>query len=501
MNIRIICFLLMLSSSTLWSQEYHFTYTPLARSAYEKVISLRFGEAYLDLARIKLEDPKNLITHHIEDYIDFFRLYISEDEALFNKLKANKSRRLKAIEKGDENSPYYLFLQAEVRLHWALIRLRFEEYIPAFTEVNRANKLLEKNQELFPDFTPNLKDLAILHAMVGTIPDGYKWGVRLLSSLNGTVAEGQKEMEELIAHTENQDFVFAKEAQTLQAYLLLHLANEPQAAWKAIKSSDLLPSENPLHAFVVANIAMRTGHNDKAIAILEAAPRGASFQQLPFLDFMLGLAKLRRLDRDAKVHFEKYLEHFHGLHYIKEAYQKLAWQALINGDPVGYRRYMVMVNEHGNTTGGGDQNAQGEADAGRTPHVDLVRARLLFDGGYAQKAYDLIAPLALHQSKSKYTRLEYSYRLGRILQKLDRKLEALTFFQKTLEDGDNSPYFFACNAALQCGLIHEENGNWEEAKRFLKRCLVLNPDEYAVGIHQKAKAALSRVRKRGKSEG
>lgn len=494
MNILRVCFLILICQSTLLAAP-HFEYTPLARSAYEKVISLRFGEAYIDLAKLKLEEPENLIFHHIEDYIDFFRLYISEDEALYDQLKANKDRRLRAIEEGDENSPYYLFLQAEIRLHWALTRLRFEEYLPAFTEVNKANKLLEKNQELFPDFMPNLKDLAILHAIVGTIPDGYQWSVRLLSSLKGTIEQGQKEMEKVLAYSKKNDFLFTKEVQAMYAYLLLHLANKPEKAWQAIRNSDLQPDKSPLHAFVVANIAMRTGHNDEAIKILKAAPQDGMFHGMPFLEFMLGLAKLRRLDKDAGQHFEKYLNKFNGLHYIKEAYQKLAWQALINGDASDYRRYMVKVLEHGTNTGGGDKNAEREANGARTPHVELLRARLLFDGGYAQKAYDRIAPLQLEQSKDDYLRLEYSYRMGRILQELNRKPEALVYFHRTIEEGEFLPYFFACNAALQCGLIYEQNNDLKLAKQYFRKCLLLNPDEYATGLHQQAKAGLGRIKR------
>lgn len=498
MNLLRITILFFLLNGPLLYGARHFTYSPLAREAYDKVMTLRFGEAHILLAKLKLEDPENLIVHHIENYIDFFRLYISEDKALYKQLEANRDRRLEAIESGDDSSPYYLFLQADVRLHWALIKLRFEEYLPAFTEVNRANKLLEKNREQFPDFMPNLKDLAILHAMVGTIPDGYQWSVKLLSSLRGTIDQGKQEMDKVIAHArKNPDFIFAKEAEALQAYLFLHLANEPQRAWSVISKSGLEPADNPLHAFVVANIAMRTGHNDEAIRILEKAPQDGVFHPLPFLEFMHGLAKLRRLDQDAGQHFEKFLKKFDGLHYIKEAYQKLAWQALINGDPVGYRTYMVEVSGHGNATGGGDSNAQREADAGRTPHVALLRARLLFDGGYARKAHDLIAPLKLGDAKDAYLSLEYTYRMGRILQELDEPEKAITYFEKTIEkSGDNSPYFFACNAALQIGLLYEQAEDWDKAKTYFKKCLLLNPDEYATGLHQRAKAGLGRIRKR-----
>lgn len=486
--------LLLLITFSLQAQG-HFTYSPLARQAYDNVTSFRFSQAYLDLARLKLEDPGNLIVHHIEDYLDFFHLFIGEDEKMYRQLKANRDRRLRAIQAGDPSSPYYLYLQADIRLHWALIHLRFDSYLPAFTDINKANKLLEENQEAFPDFMPNLKNLAVLHAIVGTIPDGYQWSVRLLSSLDGTIAQGKEEIDRVVRYARQNDFVFRREVEVLQAYLLLHLANRPQEAWQAIRASQLQPSDNPLHAFVMANIALRSGHNDEAIRILERAPHGGAFHPLPYLHYLLGMTKLNRLDRDAGPHFQRYLEQFKGQRYVKEAYQKMAWQALINGDAVGYRRHMSALLERGSTVEGGDRNAQREAETGRTPPVEMIKARLLFDGHYYQEAYDLLEPLQLDRHGDEYIRLEYLYRMGRITQGLGRKAEALNYFKQTIEEGQNKAYFFACNAALQSGLIYEAAGEYERAKDYFQQCLLLNPDEYAAGLHQKAKAGLSRIRR------
>ena len=473
-----------------------FEYTPLAKEAYEKVMSLRFDEANQTLIQLKLNEPDNLVAYHIENYIDFFKIYIGENEATFNKLKKNKSIRLDKIEKGDKTSPYYLFIQADIRLHWALARLKFDEYFTAFSEVSKAYKLLKKNQKKFPDFMPNLKDLGILHAMIGTIPDNYKWGVKLLSGMEGTISQGQKEIERVLDYASKHDFLFESETTVLYAFLMLHLNNKNEAAWSALRSGSLKPATNPLHTFVTANIAMRIGKNDEAIRLLMQRPKGKQFFEFPYLDFMLGMSKLRRLDRDASFYFKKFLSRFEGRNFIKEAYQKMAWQELINDNTEGYKKYMKSCMSKGMDVSGEDKSAEKEAKSGLIPDVALVKARLLFDGAYFQKAYQVLQKKDPNSLQNKAHRLEYSYRKGRILHGMKNYKEAIKHYQETINKGRKEPYFYACNAALQIGLIHEKARRKKEAIRYFETCLDIKPDEYRTGLHHKAKAGLERLKEK-----
>lgn len=471
----------------------YFSFTPAARQAYEYATSLRFGEAYALMARMKLEDPNNLIIHHIENYIDFFTLYIQEDEEAYRQLRKNRDLRLDKVKAGDRSSPYYLFVQADIRLQWALVRLRFEDYLGAFTEVSKAYKLLKENEELFPGFMPNKKDLGILHAMVGTIPDSYKWGVKLLGGLDGTIAQGRREVEEALAYARNNDFIFEEETDALYAYLLLHLDNKETEAWNAIAGSRLRPEENPMHCFVMANIAMRTGHNEQAIRLLERRPAGKAFFPFPYLDYMLGLVKLRRLDRDAAPHFQNFVEHYRGRNFIKEAYQKMAWQELLNGNLKGYHRYMQACLAKGYAVAGGDNSAQQEAEQGAPPDLGLLKARLLFDGGYYRQGLQALAARTPESFPDDDARLEYFYRMGRLLHGLKRYDDACRYYELTMERGAASPRFYACNAALQLGLIYESKGEALHARLAFERCLDFKPEEYRTGLHQKAKSGLSRL--------
>lgn len=475
---------------TLAAAEVRYEWTPAAVSAYEQIMQLELAAATATSSAIQKNDPGNLVFHHLDNYIDFFRLYLSEDEDLLEKRLPRRDERLAALEQLSESSPWRNYALAEVRLHWALIRLRFESYYPAFRDVNKAHKLLRANARDFPDFLLTYKNLGLLHAAVGSIPPQFKWGVELFSSLSGSIRQGAKEMELTLA---DKGGLFYRETAVLHAFLELHLNGRPEVAWSAVNRLGLSPKTNKLHCFVLANVAMRSGRNNQALELLNDQPRGGNSEDFPYLDFMLGLARIRNLQTDAAVYFQSFLLRFRGQHFVREAEQKIAWCAWLRDDEAAYRKRMRQIGTRGNSTSGGDRNADNEARAESPPHRSLLRARLLFDGAYYSRARTEVDRIDPESLQSETERLELTYRTGRILHGLKQYPGALSFYERTIAAGSENENFFACNAALQAGLIEEIRGNEERARRYFERCLSLNPDEYKTGLHIQAKAGLNRL--------
>ncbi len=484
--------LLLAIGSAVALKANHFEYTSLARRAYEKATSLQFLEAEDYLQQIRQQDPENLIIYHIENYIDCLTLFITEDKEAFQEFKSRKKERLAKIALGDPSSPYYLYVQADIRLQWALVRIKFEEYLGAFHDVSKAHKLLQQNEVAFPGFIPNKKDLGLLHALVGTIPDSYKWGIKLLSGLEGTIAQGKKEMESVLNYAGQHDFLFEEETLVIYALLLLHLANKPEQAWNVLQGR-LRPGSNLLHCFVLSNIAMRTGRNDRAIQLLENRPNGPSYHPFPFTDYMLGISKLRKLDQDANAPLLRFLKTYNGQNFIKDTYQKLAWHALLNDNPHGYLHYMGACMEKGKALTGDDISALNEAEAGFIPTPDLIRARLLFDGGYYQQAFRVIEKVNNESLKREKEQLEYLYRKGRILDGLQQYEQAVFYYNLTIKKGRKMPYYFACNAALKTGIIYENRKVFSKAREYFRECLKMYPSEHQNSLHHQAKAGLGRI--------
>ncbi len=474
----------------------YYDYSPRARQTYEAIMALRLDEAKAGLHALRQAEPDNLVRLHLANYLDFFTLYIGEDPEVFSRRKPMREARLRRLAReGDPKSPWHRYIQADIRLHWALARLKFGEYLGAFTDVSKAYKLLLANQDAFPEFMPNYKDLGILHAMVGTIPDTYRWGLKLLGGLDGTIEQGRRELEQVMVYQRGKDFLFANESTALYAYLLLHLDNAGEEAWSVVKQAGFLPEDNLLHCFVLANVAMRTNRNEEALHVLENRPLGPGFMPFHYLDLMLGLARLRNLDPEAEAPLLRYARGFEGQNFIKESWQKLAWNALVHGDEEGYHRYMEACRTHGNVIVDGDQAAQREAESeDAMPDPALLRARLLFDGGYYEQARDALAGKTEADFPPGARRHEFLYRQGRILHGLEQYAQAINAYQRTVQLGWDAPEFYACNAALQIALIYEHLQMPELATRFFQTALDIYPEEYRSGMHQRAKAGLARLR-------
>lgn len=473
----------------------HFNWTNDARQAYQLATQLRFAESKTTLQRMENADADNLLRPFIENYIDFLTVFLNENKSEYNRLRKNLDPRLERLAKGDRSAPEFLYCQAEMRLQWAIARGKFGDYLTAINETKQAYALLEENRKKHPQFAANLKSLGVLHALVGTVPNEYRWAIRMFGGMRGTIEQGLREVEQAIDFGRSHpDFVFAKECVVAYSFLLKHLGNQSDAAWQTIQSSGLNPSENPLEAFAVASLAMKTGRNDEAIRVLEKCPTGSQFHPFPYRDFLLGICKLQRLDWDANQPLERFLKTFGGIYGIKEAYQKLAWHWLIAGSREGYQNNIGLAKTQGNDRFEPDQAAEREAKSGEVPDPILLKSRLLFDGGYYQRAYDLLKNLNGNFVHDPRLHLEYQYRMGRISHNLKRWSEAVDFYEKTIRTGSRMPQYFACNAALQLGLLHEDRRQLAEARKSFERCLEIEPEEYGASLHARAKAGLNRLK-------
>lgn len=470
----------------------YFEYSTSAKHAYDLVINLRLDDAEDAVDRLKTEEPDNLIAYHIEDYIDFFKIFITEDKSLFKKLERNKYKRLRKIRSGTKKSPYYLYAQAEINLHWALLRIKFGEYLSAFNEVSDAYQLLKKNQGKFPQFLANKKSLGILHSIVGSVPDKYRWGIKIIGKIDGSIPQGRSEIESVLAYAQNNDFIFREETEIMYAFLLLHLTNQGDMAWDVISKSRINHQTNPLGCFVRANIAIHAGRSKDAERILAERPTGSQFFDLPYLDFMDGLTKLYRLDADASDGLLKFLEKQKGQSYIKEAYQKLAWNALIHGDKSQYTHYMTLCKKKGNKQLEGDEAAYDDAISAVIPDVRLLKARMLYDGGYYEKAHSLLENYGVDDFAATY-QLEFLYRSARVSHSLGWYTQAIMRYLNVLDYSKNTNSYYPCNAALQIGLIYESLGNIPKAREYFKKTMSIKPKMYRTALHAKAKAGLNRT--------
>jgi len=481
-----------------WSQ---YDFNPNCTQAYHEILALRFSEASMLIAREKLAAPSNLVPVYLANYMDFLTLVIGEDRQQYDRLKDRKGQRIKALEQGRTDSPFYNFCLGEVYLQWAVARLKFGDYATAAFEIHKANELFSANESKFPSFTINKIGMGMIHVMVGLVPENYRW-LSDLAGLEGSVDLGMSELRQVAGYTgpDKLTGLFKKQASFYLAFLTLNLQSDKK---KALPMLEILTSQqyddpqlrSPLMIYAKATILMRNGFNDQALEALRERASLSPDLHFFFLDYLEGMARLNKLDYEASAYFEKFIAGFKGRNYIRSAFQKLAWIALLRGDSAGYYRRINQVPDVGASVTDEDKQAGFEAADGVPPNLVLLRARLLSDGGYYGPALDELLDHPVRSVvRSKRDFVEYSYRLGRIYHETGNLARAAGNYRQTIARGKTEPYYFAAGAAYQLGLLYENSGAFEKADSAYTLCLSIKTREYRASLRQKARSGLNRVR-------
>lgn len=462
------------------------------------IVSLRMAEADTLLNLSKKQYPENLMLHIQSFFRLFVTAFITEDLKDHVHLQEQKRILLKLLNALPGDNPHKRWAMARIYLQSAFVRLKFNEQYAAAWEIRKAYFLIEENRSLFPDFVHNHLVYGLLQIMIGSIPPQYQWVVQLIA-MDGDVDNGREVLYDLLNKVENTPDLTCLRAETL---FFLSFTEMNLQADKA-KLHHLLNYFRPadqlclLLVYAKANLEMRTGMNDAAFLTLSRRPIDDAYIKFHYLDFLLAETLLRKLDASAEVYYENFIQNFEGHNYKRDAARKLAWlDLLLEDNSVGYLRKIQRIYNLPVGMVESDIQATKEAGGMLPPNKQLLKARLLFDGGYLIRAKSLLLSYMTQiNDQDDAGKLTFYYQLARVEHELENYDLALSYYNKTILLGAKKPEYYAAAAALRSGEIHELNGDFDQAVLFYNKCLSLKPEEYRQGLHLKAKAALSRLQK------
>lgn len=468
--------------------------------AHTAILNLQFDEAHAILAREKVLFPKNQLALVLDNYIAFLKALLSEDPKDITEMEKLLKLTIPLLEESGHNSPYRRPALAQLHLQTAYIQIRSGNNLAAALGIGKAYRLLSENQKQFPGYKAGNPQTGLLHVIIGSIPPEYKWLPKLLQ-IEGSVVKGESEIMSVIDDKTGDKLVamMAPECLMMLTFIAIQIDDEKPLQRQILQlfekpGIEMAVRQSPLLAYAHAMLLIKLGRNDDAIALLINRFKPEGQYTFHTLDYLLGTARLNRLDKEANLDLLKFAAGFKGKNLIKSAYQRLAWYYLLQGNKADYSFYMQRVITYGATHTESDKKGFQDAESGLEPAPALLRARLLFDGGYYAQALEqlsLFKPLSADVIP-KY-RLEYYYRKARILQQMDKLDQALDYYNIVLKEGATSPYYFAANSALNMGNIYASRGKASMARTYYEKCLSLDYTEYKSGISQEAHARLSRL--------
>jgi len=470
----------------------NFNYDANCTDAYNAILDLRMNDARSMIQKEKQQNPQNGIVILLENYVDYFSLLASENKADYERLKDVRSERLAALEGNDSNSPFYLYSQAEVYLQWSFLKAKFGDYVSSAWDAKKANSLLHDNEDKYPGFIPDQISLALVNVVFGSIPANLKSVSRFLG-MSGNAQAGVKRLEELKAGLPKTKFSFYNaEVIFFICTIDINVLHNSNDYPRLILMLNGMGSNSLLKTYVQGLIASKTAHNDDVIAYLQAKPKGGDYIRLPAIDYMLGCAKLCRLNSETPTALFDFINEYRGNNYIKDANLKLAYYYLLQNDPGKYDYFLRQVKIKGYTIDEKDQQALSEANDVK-PDIDLLKARFYFDGGYYSKALSVLQNKDVNGLKLVRDETEYYYRLGRIYDKTEKDAEAILNYQRAINLGKTTKYYFAANAALNIGRIYEEKRDLKKAADYYNQAIDMHGHQYQTDIDNDAKAGLKRI--------
>jgi predicted negative regulator of RcsB-dependent stress response len=475
----------------------HYTFTPNLIKAQQAVFELRLYEAYTLIQAERKADPDNRLLDLVETYADCAKLSIDENRTEYKSLLA-KREQWDDNEAGlDLKSPYHLFVKGEIAMQWALVKLKYQDYVSAVFDVRLAYNSLDENMELFPKFSYNIKTMGALKTIIGTIPDQYHWVIRMVG-LAGSIEEGTALLQQFINANLSETVypLFRTNAKMQYAYITYFILKNKSECWKQVDELTKDYKTNLFHAWNRAAFAMKCGHTDEAIETLQQAPDQKKYYRFDYLTYLLGLAKLHRLDADADIYLKKYVAEFKGENYLKDACFKLYWFYVIHGNATQAAAFKTMISSIGKAYLDEDKHALKATS--EEQDITLLRSRLLFDGGYYDRALKELRTKRSKDFTSAKLKTEFEYRFARIMHEKGDFQKAIPVYLNCILMGEKLPYYYAANSCLQLGYIYEQQNDYPKAVYYYKKCITYTNHEYKNSLAQKAKTGLKRIEEKKK---
>jgi tetratricopeptide (TPR) repeat protein len=468
-----------------------FVLTENAIKAYQACSRFQINQANQFIQIEKKVNPANGFIYLIANYCDFFKVFIEDDPLEYRKALARRSQRIKNLEIYDKSSPFYRYCLAEIYLQWSFLRFKQGELLKAANELQKANSLLLENSKIHPDFILNKKGLAIVHILAGSIPDNLQW-IANIAGIHGNASQGEREINEVITFCRKSPNIRFLLPEMLFFKQMLKINIMDQSSLQPISSSiDSVYKNEPIIQYIDILLAQKTQLASEVIKRIDKFPlqdNGISFCYLHYLK----AEALMNLNKPNENGFEQFLNCSKGKHFKHAAIRRIAWQHLIDGNTVEYQNNMRSIIALGDAKSEEDKQAFLEASSKQIPDTNLLRARLLFDGGDFNQSIARLLSLPVKGRNLGFIS-ERAYRMGRSYQMLNKNDEAISWFSIAINSGAKLPEYFAASAAYNSGKIFLTQGNFSAAESMFVRVSKFPNHPYKNSLDAKAKTAIKNL--------
>lgn len=483
-------FFILLFFLSFESQASDFEWSPKMQQAYTDIIRLKLTKGQQALTS---EITSNGVALYLDDYADMLYLLLTENRRSYEALVKKGEARLERLEQMDQDSPWNRCLRAEIKMHWAFVKIKFGKEVPGAWDVIRAYKLLDENARKFPQFTYNKKALGMLHVLIGATPESYRWVTKLLG-LRGNIQLGLQEIHSVTL----KEPLFKPEAQLIeflmQGYVLRLSRSEITEFQRFLNQHE----DNLLIQFFGNALLMKEGYGEEALTIANHYPSSKDYLTIPFFEYHKGEILLQKGDYDQAIAaYQQFLKQHPAGNFIKDTFYKQYLCYELDGNTAQAQVCYAKVKSTGETHNEADKTAQKATEKPYKPFTAsqraVMRARFASDGGYYEQALALVRNLTEASFTDPYDQTEFNYRKARIHHRMNDFVSALPLYARAVELGEKQTWHFAPSSCLQMGYIYQLRNDKAKAKAYFEKAMSFKKHESKNSVDGKAKAALNEM--------
>jgi tetratricopeptide (TPR) repeat protein len=482
-----VCLFLFIVSHTFSTTpaDTQWTFDDATQQVYNLVLNLQVEEAYQSI-----HEPETPQQQYVIALAEALELLITEDGEKYTAYEEHFNRRLER--KTKTTSPDDLFLQAEIRLQWCFVYLKFGHEFDAALNLRQAYFTIQEIKNRFPRFEAVKKTSGVLEVLVGSVPQKYNWVLGLLG-MEGSTKKGMEGLESLI--TTNGPFMF--ECALIQSLLKGYLFQDPEAGLQTTKNLLAKNPKNRLALFLAGALAIKSADSDEALEMLDSLSGHNQGLAIYYADYLRGEINLYKGEYLNSISsYRWFINHYNGQNGIKDAYYKIGLCYWLNGNVNDAQATFKQAKSAGKEASESDKYAARSLSEDELPHVKLTKARYATDGGYYTEALQILASILPSELPTKRDQVEFFYRKARVAHKLNDILNAKGFYQECIDSNAEEPWYYAPNACLQLGYLFMDDGDMTTAKNYFMKALSYNKHEYKNSIDSKAKSAIAQIKRK-----
>ena len=411
----------------------------------------------------------------LESYHFTLDALINDNAESFRKLEGKTSEYIKIIESSRKEIPHLEHLLiSRIYLNIAFVHIHFGNNVKGILAYRQANQYLKKQLSNYPEKEESKGIQAVIEIFSGSIPDSYKT-LAGLAGFSGNTETGFKLLNGYLKYSRQSDYLH-HEALLWNSFVGSRynsfLPDFNFADIERIKQSNIL-------SFFYGFSLLK---QRKPLETLEIVKNN----NFPLTYYLRGISNLTLLNIDeAKNELSTFLKFHKGSCYHNDAARKLYWIAFFNDNNEGveFWKNKAAVSAVPQTTV--DKEAINECSRNELPHKELLKSRLLFDGGNYAQALETVRSANIPNSNKNWI-VEKEYRTGRIFLTMGQTDNAIKPFENCVNNySSDIKSYYPAYSALELATIYHNKKMFDERDKWIKKCNKLNTGDYQLEIKEK----------------